>query len=63
MQTEGFLRKQVYNNPKKSTAYFRANDDKQQKGEVPLWKVTYDESESKVIKIHESYYSAFAGKM
>lgn len=63
MQTEGFLRRQVYNNPKKSQAFFRASDDKEQKGEVALWTVTYSESESKVLKIHESYFSAFSGKM
>lgn len=63
MQTEGFLRRQVYNNPKKSQAFFRASDDKEQKGEVALWTVTYSEAESKVVKIHESYYSAYAGKM
>lgn len=32
MQTEGFLKKQVYNNPKKNTAYFRATEEAEQKG-------------------------------
>jgi hypothetical protein len=33
-------------------AYFRASDDKEQKGEVALWTVSYDGSEQKVLKIH-----------
>lgn len=61
--TEGFLRRQVYNNPKAKVAYYRSSDDKQQKGEVALWKFTLDPVEQKVLRIHESFYNAFTGKM
>jgi len=51
MLGEGFLRKLIFNNPQKSYAYFRANDDKEVQGEMPVWKFVYDENLKKVTKI------------
>jgi hypothetical protein len=43
MQQESFLSLQIYNNPKKSTAYFKSPKWDETQNEQPVWKITYDE--------------------
>ena len=68
MQTESFLKKQVYNNPKKQTAYFTSpefdeDEDEEKAKERPLWKVNYDDRHQKITKIYETYYALHEGSM
>lgn len=63
MLTEAFLKKQLYNNPKKEIAFFKDPTQENDEEERPIWKVTYKESRRQVNKILESYYTVVAGKI
>ena len=51
MLTESFLKLQLYNNPKKEIAYFKAPHWEKEDEDKPIWKVTYKENKSQVNKI------------
>jgi len=51
MMTENFLKLQLYNNPKKEIAYFKAPQWDSTTDEKPIWKITYKDSKGQVNKI------------
>ena len=63
MQTEAFLRLQLYNNPKKEIAYFKSPLWDSSEEEKPIWKITYKEGRGQVNKILESFYNVTEGSV
>lgn len=63
MLTETFLKMQLYNNPKKEIAYFKAPSWQKEEDDKPIWKITYKDSKKQVNKILESFYNVVDGKI